>query len=141
MDTQLTGSYGQLATFGRSASATDRAAILTALRGYLSAIATGEWSQACGQLAAPIRHQLELLLAHAKGAGGRGCSAALGRLLGHVPAPLRRRQAPLSVVAVRVEGRRAIVLYRSALLPHSSISMFREGGGWKAGVLAGSDAA
>jgi hypothetical protein len=79
-----------------------------------------------------------LLLAPARAARSRGCSAALGALLGHTSASLRREQTQLSVIRVRVDGPRALVLYRSAQLPHAVISMLREAGEWKAGVLAGS---
>jgi hypothetical protein len=42
------------------------------------------------------------------------------------------------VIAVRIHGDRAFVLHRSAQLPHTMISMLRETGVWKAGVLSGS---
>ena len=118
----------------------DRAAILAALHRYVSAIAAGDWGAACGQLSAPIKHQLELLLAHAKGVHGRGCAAALGALFAHTPGSLRRQLTPLNVIAVRINSNRAFVLYRSTQLPHAVISMLREAGRWKAGVLAGSNA-
>jgi hypothetical protein len=131
--------YGSLATFGSEASGGDRAAVLAALHGYLSAIAAGDWGAACEQLSAPIQHQLELLIAHAKAVHGRGCAAALGALLAHAPSSLRRQQAQLNVLAVRINSDRAFVLYRSPQLPHAVISMLREAGRWKAGVLAGSN--
>jgi hypothetical protein len=130
--------YGDVATFGSEASGGNRAAIVAAMHSYLSAIAAGDWGAACGQLSTPIQHQLVVLLAHANGLRGRGCAAALGALLGHTPESLRREQTQLSVIAVRAQGDRAFVLYRSARLPHAMISMLRETGGWKAGVLAGS---
>jgi hypothetical protein len=136
----LTRYYGSIATFGREASGSDRAAVLTALHSYLSAIAAGDWAEACGQLSTPIKRQLQVLLARAKGASARGCAAALGALLGSTPGPLRRTQRQLNVFAVRTEGDRAFVLYRSAQLAHAMISMFREEGRWRAGVLAGSNA-
>jgi len=138
--TPLAAYYGSIATFGSDASAGDRAAILAALHRYVSAIAAGDWGAACGQLSAPIKHQLELLLAHAKGVHGRGCAAALGALFAHTPGSLRRQLTPLNVIAVRINSNRAFVLYRSTQLPHAVISMLREAGRWKAGVLAGSNA-
>ena len=138
--TPLARYYGSIASFGSEASAGERAAVLSALHRYVSAIAAGNWGAACEQLSAPIQHQLALLLAHAKGVHGRGCAAALGALLAHAPGSLRRQLTPLSVIAVRVDSDRAFVLYRSPQLPHAVISMLREGGRWKAGVLAGSNA-
>lgn len=125
-------------TFGSEASAGARAAILTALHSYLGAIAAGDWPAACGQLSASIQHQLELVFAHAKGVHGRGCAPVLGALLAHTPPAIRREQAQLSVLSVRASGNQAIVLYRSPQSPDASISMFREAGHWKAGVLAAS---
>jgi len=133
----LTRYYGTIATFGSEAGGSDRTAILAALHNYLSAIAAGDWSAACAQLSAPIVHQLDLLLAHAKGVRGHACSAALGALLGHTPGSVRRLMTPLSVIAARDDGDRAFVLYRSPQLQHAVISMFRQAGRWKAGVLAG----
>ena len=138
--TPLARYYGSIATFGSEASGSERAAVLAALHSYLSAIAAGNWGAACEQLSTPIQHQLELLLAHAKGVRGRGCSAALGALLAHAPGSLRRQQVQLNVLAVRVNSDRAFVLYRSPQLPHAMISMLREAGRWRAGVLAGSNA-
>jgi hypothetical protein len=135
----LTRSYGTVATFGSEAKARDRAAILATLHGYLSAIATSDWGAACGQLSALIRRELELLLAHAKGAHGGGCSTALRMLLSHTPDSLRHEQSQLSVIGVRVDGPRAFVLYHSPALPHAVISMLRQAGQWKAGVLAASN--
>ena len=129
--------YGTIATFGSEAGGSDRTAILAALHSYLSAIAAGDWAAACRQLSAPIQQQLVLLLAHARGVRGRGCAAALGVLLGRAPGSVRRLMTPLSVIAVRDDGDRAFVLYRSAQLPHAAIAMLREAGRWKAGVLAG----
>jgi len=132
--------YGSIATFGSEASGSERAAVLAALHSYLAAIAAGNWGAACEQLSTPIQHQLELLLAHAKGVHGRGCAAALGALFAHTPGSLRRQLTPLNVIAVRINSNRAFVLYRSTQLPHAVISMLREAGRWKAGVLAGSNA-
>jgi len=134
----LTRYYGTIATFGSEASGSDRTAILAALHNYLSAIAAGDWAAACAQLSAPIEHQLDLLAAHAKGVRGHACSAALGALLGHTLVSARRQQAQLNILAVRASGNRAFVLYRSPQLQHAVISMFRQAGQWKAGVLAAS---
>jgi hypothetical protein len=130
--------YGSIVNFGKEASGRDRSSILTVLNSYLSAIAAGNWATACDQLAAPMQHQLELLFARV--VHRRGCAPVLGSLLAHTPAVLRRDQTPLSVISVRAQGDRALVLYRSRQLPHAVISMFREAGRWKAGVLAGSGA-
>jgi hypothetical protein len=81
----LTHYYGDIATFGNEASGSDSAAILAAMRNYLSAIAAGDWGAACGQLSSPIQHQLEALLSHAKGLRGHGSAAALSALLSRTP--------------------------------------------------------
>jgi hypothetical protein len=129
-------SYGAIATFGRDASPGNRAAILAALHGYLSALGGGDWPAACGHLTTGIQRQLALLTVHARRLHGHGCAAALGVLLAHTPASVRREQEALGVLAVRTSGNRAVVLYRSGQLPDAAISMFREAGRWKAGVLS-----
>jgi hypothetical protein len=134
-----TRSYGSVAAFGRQASGSERSAVLAALHGYMSAIAAGDWAAACGQLSTVVKHELQLLLAHAKRAGGLGCAAALGALVGQTPGSLRRQQTQLTVIAVRTEGDRAFVLYHSTQQPHGVIPMIREQGGWKAEVLGGSN--
>ncbi len=136
--TGLARDYGSLATYGGEASGEVRAAILVTLHRYLSALAAGDWGAACGQLAAPVEGQLELLIAHAKSLHGKGCAAALGALLGRGPSVLRQQEGQLSVISVRIDGDHAVVLYRSPQLPHATLSMVRESGQWKAGVLSGS---
>src|SRR5271166_1319442 len=116
--TTLSRYYGDIATFGGEASGGERAAVVATLHTYTSAIAAGNWAAACRQLSAPIQHQLELLISHARGVHGRDCSAALGALLSRAPGSLRRQLTPLSVIAVRINRDRAFVLYRSPQFRH-----------------------
>ena len=109
--------------------------MLAAFDDYMSAIAAGNWAAACARLSTPVKRELALLLARAKGIRGRGCAAALS-LLGRAPVSALREQAPSSVVAVRIDGDHAFVLYRTAQLPHATLAMIREGGRWTAGVLS-----
>lgn len=134
-----TRSYGSVGTFGRQASGSDRSAVVAALHGYMSAIAAGDWTAACGQLSTVVKRELKRLLARAKGASALGCAAAVGALLGRTPGSLRRQQTQLTVVAVRTEGDRAFVLYHSTQQPHAMIPMIREAGRWKAELLGGSN--
>jgi hypothetical protein len=133
-------SYGSLATFGRSAGGGDKTAVLAAFHSYLTAIGDGNWGDACTLLSSPVKRQLAQLLAHSHGIPGHGCAAALGALLGHTPASLRKRQEPTSVAAVRIDGDHAFVLYTSLQFPHASLSMARESGRWTAGVVAAAGA-
>ncbi len=132
------GPYGDLATFGSPAGGEERAVILASARAYLQALAAGDWAGACARLSSILERQLAMLLAHAKG-HPHGCPAALGMLLGRAPAAARRAQAQIAVVAVRVAGDRAFVLYRSAQQPHEAISMVRQDGAWRAGAIVGSN--
>jgi len=129
--------YGSIVAFGHEANGPNRSSILTVLHSYLSAIASGDWTTACSQLSAPIQHQLELLFAHA--VHRQGCAPVLGALLARTPSSLRRGQAQLSIISIRTRGDRAVVLYRSRQFPHAMISMLREAGRWKAGVIAASN--
>jgi hypothetical protein len=133
----LTGTFGSAATFGRRASASDRSAVVAALRGYLSDVATGRWAAACGDLSNPIKHDLAVALSRTRGVRGRGCAPALGALLGRVPISLRREQVDFKVIGVRTGRDQALVFYRSPQLRHAAMSMLRESGRWTAGPLAG----
>lgn len=131
----LTRAYGSVAAFGHPASAGDRASVLAAFHAYLSAIAAGDWTAACGELSTAVKNRLQALLARAGGAAGR-CASALGALLGRAPSSARRSLAQIDVIAVRTDGDHALVLYRSATLSHATIAMLREAGHWTAGVLS-----
>ncbi len=128
--------YGSIASYGHEAAGGDRTAVVAALHGYLAAIAAGNWPTACGDLSSTIKRQLAAVLARAAGSGGEGCARALQALIGRTPQSLRRAQMRVRVIAVRTDGDRAFVLYRSPVMPRATISMLRESGRWTAGVLA-----
>jgi hypothetical protein len=128
--------YGSIASYGHEAAGGDRTAVVAALHGYLAAIAAGNWPTACGDLSSTIKRQLAAVLARAAGSGGDGCARALQALIGRTPQSLRRAQMRVRVIAVRTDGDRAFVLYRSPVMPRATISMLRESGRWTAGVLA-----
>jgi hypothetical protein len=128
--------YGSIASYGHEAAGGDRTAVVAALHGYLAAIAAGNWPTACGDLSSTIERQLAAVLARADGSGGDGCARALQALIGRTPQSLRRAQMRVRVIAVRTDGDRAFVLYRSPVMPRATISMLRESGRWTAGVLA-----
>ena len=128
--------YGSIASYGHEAAGGDRTAVVAALHGYLSAIAAGNWPAACGDLSSTIKRQLATVLARAAGSGGDGCAPALQALIGRTPQSLRRAQMRVRVIAVRTDGDRAFVLYRSPVMPRATIAMLRESGRWTAGVLA-----
>lgn len=128
--------YGSIASYGHEAAGGDRTAVVAALHGYLAAIAAGNWPTACGDLSSAIKRQLAAVLARAAGSVGDGCARALQALIGRTPQSLRRAQMRVRVIAVRTDGDRAFVLYRSPVMPRATISMLRESGHWTAGVLA-----
>jgi hypothetical protein len=132
-----TRAFGSLATLGSEATGTGRAGVLAGLHEYLTAIAVGDWAAACAELSTQVKRQLQLLLSHAKGLKGvHSCPEALGGLLGRTPPAVRRQLAQVSVIAMRIAGNHASVLYRSPQYQHATISMIRESGRWRAGVIS-----
>lgn len=132
-----TRGFGALATFGREATGTGRAAVLAGLHEYLTALAVGDWSAACAELSTQVKHQLQLLLSHAKGFhGANECPQALGGLIGRTPVSVRQQLAQVNVIGVRIAGDQAFVLYHSPQFQHATISMLRESGRWRAGVIS-----
>jgi hypothetical protein len=137
----LTRASGALATFGNEASGTGRAAVLAGLHEYLTAISVGDWGAACVELSTEIKRQLQLLLSHAKGLNrAHSCPQALGGLLGRNPPAVRQQLAQVDVIGVRITGDHASVLYHSPQFQHAKISMIRESGRWRAGVISPSTA-
>lgn len=135
---KLSRFYGDLATFGDEASGSERAAIVTTLKRYLDAVASGNWNVVCGLLATPVRGELGQLVRSNKRLHGASCATILGALSGHLPPTARREQLPTDVQSVRVQGGRAFVLYRTKQAPHVSLAVMREAGTWRLGSLGGS---
>jgi hypothetical protein len=115
--------------FGGEASTSERQRATAALAGFLRARAHGEWAKVCTYLTGTIRREMEGFAKSAT-AKTKGCGAALGALQRGSAA---ERADPLTggVVAVRVKGKSAFVLFVG---PHGSkyvMPMQNEGGGWK----------
>jgi hypothetical protein len=116
--------------FGGEASASERHRATAALAAFLRARAHGEWAKVCTYLAGTIRREMERF---GKSSGGKAtrCGTAIESLSGAGPAALRADPLTGGVVAVRVKGKSAFVLF---LGPHGSkyvMPMQNEAGAWK----------
>lgn len=130
------GGEHSIETYGREAAGSEREAVAGALHDYLDAIAGRDYGAACAHLATRVQRSLEQF------AGGslrrRGCPAILPKLLSPTAPAFARQQAGGSVTRVRVKGARAFVVYHAPGAKLYMMTMAREGGSWKAALLAGS---
>ncbi len=120
--------------YGSEAPPTERERAGAALAAFLRARAKGEWSTACTYLAATTRTQLERLLGRAQAKLG-GCARVLAEfskssVAAHAETPIA------DVVALRIKGNSAFVLFHGAKGSRYVMPMRNEGGAWKMSQLA-----
>jgi hypothetical protein len=128
---------GAIGSFGTPADPAQRAALTTALRAYLVALASGDGTAACSRLAAPLRAQL-LSLGPGGGSGQhRSCAQTLASMYGQEPPQTRMAQRHTAIGSIRVEKDRAFVLYRQPGAPPGFFPLQREGGHWRVAALGG----
>ncbi len=121
--------------FGSEAKGADRAAPIATFHGYLTAIADHDTARACSYLSASVQQSLRRLVVPQLRA--KGCPAILPKILSATAAPIGRQQAGGEVTRVRVKGDRAFVLYHAPGARLYAMTMMREGGAWKATMIAG----
>jgi hypothetical protein len=130
------GGEKSIENFGTEAEGSARAAVLAAFSDYLNGIATKDYPRACSGLAATVRASLEQF-ASAK-LKAKGCEGILPKLLAPTAALIAAEQAAGKVTRVRVQGDRAFVIFHSPGAKLYQLPMAREGGEWKAGLVAAS---
>lgn len=130
------GGEKSIEDFGAEAGGSDRAAILADFHSYLRALAAKEFAKACRGLAAGVRRSLKRLVGG--GPKAPGCTVVLPDLLAPTAPIIAREQANGEITKVRVEGGRAFVIFRAPGAKLYQLTMVREGGEWKAGLVAAS---
>jgi hypothetical protein len=130
------GGEKSIEDYGSESAGSGREALLAAFHGYLKGLAARDYTTACNYLAASVRRSLEQLVT--KQLKAKGCPGIMPKLLAPTAAAIARRQANGKVTKLRVRGSRAFVVYHAPGAKLYVLTMTREGGGWKAALLAGS---
>jgi hypothetical protein len=128
-DAMIVRTYG---TAGSSAER-DQAAQVAAL--FLSARAAGNWTQACANLAAKLRAQLEPYAQTTTGSAEQRCAEALRTVSAKAP-KTTPAGADVHALTLRVKGEEALLIYRDGTGKTLDIPMLRDGGEWKVGAVA-----
>jgi hypothetical protein len=118
----------RLQTFGSSAKGEPEAEVLTAFRGYLKDVATGNYAGVCHTVTDASLRQLKEYIAKA-GKGG-SCPALLAKLLASQAQPARDAAAG-EIGQVRLKGTDAIVLFTPRGGKPSWFTMTKEAGRWR----------
>lgn len=120
--------------FGTEAGGAERKAMLAVFRGYLDAVAAGDYPAACSQLASGIRKLLGRVGSSA-GSKPPSCARALARIA-KTALDDAAQKADGKIVAVRVEDDGGYVIFRAPGADLYSMRVTREGGEWRAGAVA-----
>jgi hypothetical protein len=121
--------------FGDEAQGSEKEAVLSAERGYLQAIATKRYDQACANLSRAVMFSMQHLTQST--GGNPGCPAILPKLLAAGAAGAAfERQLKGQVARVRVEGRQAFVVFHAPGARLWVMPMSREDGGWRAATIS-----
>jgi hypothetical protein len=133
-ESHFEGSEEKLEEFGSEAGGSEQDAVLTAERGYLEALAHRDYDAACPLLSKGLTRSLQALVE------GRSapCRAILPRLLSPTAARVSAQQARGEVMRVRLEGDRAIVIFRAPGARLWALPLSREGDDWKVSTLSAS---
>jgi hypothetical protein len=130
------GGEASIEGFGSEAAGADRAALLTAFRGYLGAVADGEFATACSHLSAQVKGSLSQLAGPR--AAKAGCAATLPQLLSPTAARTAQEERTGKIRKVRVKGGMAFVVFHAPGARLYMLTMKREGGEWKATTVSAS---
>jgi hypothetical protein len=130
------GGEKSIERFGSEAGGSERDAVLAAFGGYLEAVAARDYATACSHLAASVRQGMAQFAPPKL--RRRGCAAILPQLLSPSASAIAGRQANGKVTRVRVEGERGFVVFHAPGAKLYQMPIVREGGAWKAGLLAAS---
>jgi hypothetical protein len=117
-----------LQTFGSSAAGRPEAEVLTAFRGYLKDVATGNFAGVCHTLTDANLRQLKEYVAKTGKVGS--CPALLAELLTSQAQPARDAAAG-EIGQVRLKGTDAIVLFTPRGGEPSWFTMTKESGRWR----------
>lgn len=129
------GGDNSIQEFGSEASGPELRAAAAGLHGYLDARAAGAWGRACSYLAPGVAASLRQLTGGSRKAA---CPQILAALSAEIPPASLRAAAVADAGALRVEGRRAFLLFHGARGEDFFMPMVSTGGGWKVAAIAAS---
>jgi hypothetical protein len=111
-------------TYGREASASQRARATATVQSYLDARAARNWGTVCHLLAAKPRAEQERF------ADGVSCAKAMASFAAHAPTAVLEEEARIEVLSFRVGSKYAFLVYRR---PDGiwATALTGEGGNWK----------
>lgn len=136
----LRGIDESIETYGRTATPSEQARIVSSLREFMAAKASGEYARACELLIAFIREGAERSAKEAEerepGTLKRpGCAGVLQASLEPISPRLLRDATKIDVASVKVDGEEAYVTYSTPEVKSQIMYMKEEGGEWKVGKV------
>lgn len=133
------GGDNSIQDYGEEPDESELEAADTALAGFMTARAKGDWDGMCSALAKAAVEPIEDLASRAPQFKGNGCAAVLETLLSRSPASSRANTLTDGIASFRVEGERGFALYHGPKGVDYFVPMIDEGGEWKVGALAPSE--
>lgn len=134
-ESHFEGGEEDVEEFGTEAEGAAKDAAFAAEQRYLSAVAGRDYAEACALLSKSLTGSLEAMV---KPGRRLACGQILGRLLSPTASRVSAQQAEGEVFKVRVEGDRAIVVFRAPGARLWALPLSREGGAWKVTTLGAS---
>jgi hypothetical protein len=132
------GGDNSVQDYGEEAPETELRQAAEATHSLLVANVRGEWSRACGLLAASEQQSLESAAAQSPQLRGKGCAAALGAFSRPLTGSLARETTQVDAASLRRDGEQAFLIYVGAPARTVYAMPLRlEGGGWKPTAIAG----
>jgi hypothetical protein len=121
--------------YGAEASKSQQAEATAALRTYLEARESGDWSTACATMGATVQSQVEVLAKVSKPAI-KGCEEAYATVSAYEPTKERTNPLVGGLAALRLKGDKAFALFLGPGRQQYMMPMVREGGAWKVNQAA-----
>lgn len=138
-DFRTPGGDNSIQDYGEEPDESEIEAADTALAGFMTARAEGDWDGMCAALAKAAVEPIEDLASRAPQFKGSGCAAVLKTLLARSPASSRANTMTDGIASFRVEDDRGFALYHGPKGVNYFIPMVNEDGEWKVGALAPSE--
>ena len=133
------GGDNSIQDYGEEPDESELEAANTALAGFMTARAKGDWDGMCAALAKAAVEPIEDLASRAPQFKGKGCAAVLETLLARSPASSRANTLTDGIASFRVEGERGFALYHGPKGVDYFVPMINEDGEWKVGALSPSE--
>ena len=124
------GAAKNIEEFGSKANGSAAKQLEVALHRYLDARSAGEWQRACSYLETPSRRLVARFAEKSKQVDARGCNAGIAIGTKQLSPAERAGLARIDIESVRIEGKRAFVLYRDAEGDRYAMTASREGARW-----------